>query len=217
MKLWYDKPARFWHEALPIGNGRMGGMVHGGITRELIQLNEDSVWSGKHLNRINPDAKENLPVIRKLIREGRVEEAQRLAMYALSGVPNSQRSYQTAGECCLQMHHGDEVQDYRRELELAEGISRVAYTVQGVRYIRESYVSYPENCMVMVLRTEDGTAFSFDCLLGRCHNATDEVEKVDEHTICFTVDGGQEGYPLLRRFARRQWAVSCVSSENTCL
>ena len=99
MKLWYDKPARFWHEALPIGNGRMGGMVHGGITRELIQLNEDSVWSGKHLNRINPDAKENLPVIRKLIREGRVEEAQRLAMYALSGVPNSQRSYQTAGEC----------------------------------------------------------------------------------------------------------------------
>ena len=96
----------------------------------------------------------------------------------LSGVPNSQRSYQTAGECCLQMHHGDEVQDYRRELELAEGISRVAYTVQGVRYIRESYVSYPENCMVMVLRTEDGTAFSFDCLLGRCHNATDEVEKV---------------------------------------
>ena len=193
MKLWYDKPARFWHEALPIGNGRMGGMVHGGITRELIQLNEDSVWSGKHLNRINPDAKENLPVIRKLIREGRVEEAQQLAMYALSGVPNSQRSYQTAGECCLQMHHGDEVQDYRRELELAEGISRVAYTVQGVRYIRESYVSYPENCMVMVLKTEDGTAFSFDCLLGRCHNATDEVEKVDEHTICFTVDGGQEG------------------------
>ena len=68
-----------------------------------------------------------------------------------------------------------------------------AYTVQGVRYIRESYVSYPENCMVMVLKTEDGTAFSFDCLLGRCHNATDEVEKVDEHTICFTVDGGQEG------------------------
>lgn len=61
MKLWYDKPACFWHEALPVGNGRIGGMVHGGIERELIQLNEDSIWSGKHLNRNNPDAKENLP------------------------------------------------------------------------------------------------------------------------------------------------------------
>ena len=128
MKLWYDKPACFWHEALPVGNGRIGGMVHGGIERELIQLNEDSIWSGKHLNRNNPDAKENLPVIRKLIREGRVEEAQQLAMYALSGTPNSQRSYQTAGECYLQMHHGNEVQDYRRELELTTGVSSVSYT-----------------------------------------------------------------------------------------
>ena len=92
MKLWYDKPARFWHEALPIGNGRMGGMVHGGITRELIQLNEDSVWSGKHLNRINPDAKENLPVIRKLIREGRVEEAQRSQVCPIPSVPIRRRA-----------------------------------------------------------------------------------------------------------------------------
>lgn len=193
MKLWYDKPACFWHEALPIGNGRMGGMVHGGITREVIQLNEDSVWSGKHLNRINPDAKENLPVIRRLIREGRVEEAQQLALYALSGTPNSQRSYQTAGECYLLMHHGNEVQDYRRELELETGISSVSYTAQGVRYLRKTYVSYPENCMVMVLKTADGTPFSFDCLLGRCHNAADEVEKADAHTVCFAVDGGQDG------------------------
>ncbi len=114
-------------------------------------------------------------------------------MYALSGTPNSQRSYQTAGECYLQMHHGNEVQDYRRELELTTGVSSVSYTAQGVRYLRETYVSYPENCMVMVLKTADGAPFSFDCLLGRCHNATDEVEKVDDHTICFAVDGGQGG------------------------
>ena len=56
MKLWYDKPAKYWHEALPVGNGRLGGMVFGKAGQEVIKINEDSVWSGKHLDRINPDA-----------------------------------------------------------------------------------------------------------------------------------------------------------------
>lgn len=193
MKLWYDRPARYWHEALPVGNGRLGGMAHGRAAEEMIQLNEDSIWSGKHLDRINPDAKENLPVIRRLIREGRVEEAQQLAMYALSGTPNSQRSYQTAGEWYLKMRHGADVKDYRRELDLETGIAGVSYTVDGVRYQRSLYASFPDQCMVMELKTQDDVPFSFDCLLGRCHNATDEAGKWAEDTIGFVVDGGKDG------------------------
>ena len=97
MKLWYQKPAECWNEALPVGNGRYGGMVFGNPKNEIIQINEDSIWSGKKLDRINPDAPKKLKEIRRLIREGKIEEAQELTLYALSGVPNSQRSYQTAG------------------------------------------------------------------------------------------------------------------------
>lgn len=97
MKLWYSSPARQWCEALPVGNGRLGGMVYGGCAHELIKLNEDSIWSGKALDRINPDALENLQKIREMLHDGQIEEAERLAMCALSGVPDSQRAYQPAG------------------------------------------------------------------------------------------------------------------------
>ena len=105
MKLWYQKPAECWSEALPVGNGRYGGMVFGNPQEEVIQINEDSIWSGKKLDRINPDAPKKLKEIRNLIRAGKIEEAQELTLYALSGVPNSQRSYQTAGECYIHMHN----------------------------------------------------------------------------------------------------------------
>lgn len=81
-----------------MGNGRLGGMVYGGCNHELIKLNEDSIWSGKALDRINPDALENLQKIREMLHDGRIEEAERLAMCALPGVPDSQRAYQPAGE-----------------------------------------------------------------------------------------------------------------------
>ena len=69
-KLWYDKPASLWQEALPVGNGTIGGMVFGGIGKERVQLNEDSIWNGRPIDRHNPDAKKYLPEIRKLLIEG---------------------------------------------------------------------------------------------------------------------------------------------------
>ena len=75
MKLWYRQPAERWPEALPVGNGRLGGMVFGRTKAEMIQLNEDSVWSGKPLNRVNPDAAKHLGKIRRMIREGQMEQA----------------------------------------------------------------------------------------------------------------------------------------------
>lgn len=193
MKLWYDKPAKYWHEALPVGNGRLGGMVFGKAGQEVIKINEDSVWSGKHLDRINPDAAEYLPQVRSLIREGRLEEAQRLAMYALSGTPNSQRAYQPAGECYLNMRHGGEVSEYSRWLELDTGTAGVRYRADGITYRREIFVSAPAGCLLMRIWTEEGAAFSFDCLLGRNHNCTDEVTGCGQDTVLFHVDAPEGG------------------------
>ena len=143
MKLWYRQPASQWCEALPTGNGRLGGMVFGKVKEEMIQLNEDSVWSGKPLNRINPDAAKYLDEVRRLLREGKPEEAERLAMYALSGTPNSERSYQTAGELYLNFHGQEQEEGYQRALDLETGVVSVDYMAGGVKYHREVISSWP--------------------------------------------------------------------------
>lgn len=193
MKLWYQKPAECWSEALPVGNGRFGGMVFGRPDQEMIQINEDSVWSGKKLDRINPDAREKLPQIRRLLRKGKIAQAQELTMYALSGVPNSQRSYQTAGECYIQMHGLGEITQYRRELDLEEGIARVQFVADGITYQREVIASAPAGCLAVRMTTKERVPFSFDCHLGRKHNFTDEVLREDGNLVYFQVDGGNDG------------------------
>lgn len=194
MKLWYRKPAERWPEALPVGNGRLGGMVFGRTKAEMIQLNEDSVWSGKPLNRINPDAAKHLGEIRRMIREGRMEQAERLSMYALSGTPNSQRAYQTAGELYLNFHGTGPEEKYQRELNLEEGIVSTDFTSMGCRYHREVFSSWPDQVLVVRLEAEEKGKLSFDCHLGRCHNWTHETGKEGEDTIWFLAgeeaDGG---------------------------
>ena len=115
LKLWYKKPANLyygWNEALPIGNGRLGAMVFGGVQRERIQLNEDSVWYGGPRDRNNPDALENLPKIRELIKSGKISEAERLAAIALSGVPEGQRHYEPLGDVFIEFDGHDHYRDY---------------------------------------------------------------------------------------------------------
>ena len=191
MKLWYQKPAECWSEALPVGNGRYGGMVFGNPQEEVIQINEDSIWSGKKLDRINPDAPKKLKEIRNLIRAGKIEEAQELTLYALSGVPNSQRSYQTAGECYIHMHNIDDITHYYRDLDLEEGIANVQFVSDGITYQREVIASAPAGCMAIHMTTKEGAPFSFDCHLGRKHNFTDEILREDGKMVRFLVDGGE--------------------------
>lgn len=193
MKLWYQQPAQSWNEALPIGNGRLGGMVFGDALKETIQLNEDSVWSGKKMDRINPDALSNLPVIRRLLRDGKPVEAQRLALYALSGTPNSQRAYQSAGECMLGFYGIDEIENYSRELDLENGVAGVCFSSRGVTYHREILASYPDNCMAIHLWSEGKVPFSFDCLLGRNRNFSDEVSTQDNNSVHFIVNAAEGG------------------------
>lgn len=183
MRLYYDEPAKKWEEALPVGNGRLGAMALMNPESEVIYLNEDSIWSGRPINRINPDAKENLPEIRKLLREGKIREAERLSLLALSGTPNSERNYEPAGELQIQFKGQAKAKDYKRELDLETGIVTAEYTISGKKYRRQLFSSFPGQVLVMSLETEEDaenrkqpdTAISCTMRFERFHNKTDEV------------------------------------------
>ncbi|CAG7635467.1 glycoside hydrolase N-terminal domain-containing protein [Paenibacillus allorhizosphaerae] len=154
MSIWFKQPAGKWDEALPIGNGRLGGMVFGHPSRERIQLNEDTVWYGGPRDRNNPDALENLPEIRRLLFDGKLKEAHRLAELAFSGTPNSQRHYMTAGDLLLFMDGQREAADYSRSLDLETAVVSTAYECGGVRYKRETFASYPDGIIAMRIEAD---------------------------------------------------------------
>lgn len=202
MKLWYEQPAGKWEEALPIGNGRLGAMMCGAVTNETIWLNEDSVWSGKSINRINPDAKENLPKVRNLIREGKIPEAEESAQLTLCGTPNSQRSYEPAGELYICFKETGEVRNYRRELDLDNGVAGVSYEIGKTRYERKMIASYPDQALALHMEAQGPDDLRFVCRLERCHNRLDEVCARGD-SLWFRVDGG-EGISFLAYLTVRQ-------------
>jgi alpha-L-fucosidase 2 len=167
MKLVYRQPAKDWNEALPIGNGRLGAMMFGTVQTEHLQLNEDSVWYGEPVDRNNPDALANLPKIRELIFNGKISEAERLAKFALSGTPESQRPYQTMGDLFLQFSQNGEAQAYERTLDLNTAITSVQYTTGGVTFRRECFASMPDQVIVLRLEADRPGCLSFTAALRR--------------------------------------------------
>ena len=171
MNIFYNAPASTWNDALPLGNGFMGAMMFGGTALERIQLNEDSVWSGNFRDRTNPDARETLAEVRRLLREGHITEATRLSEMGLAGCPDKQRHYEPL--CDLQLYcgaEGDDIclqakrdlshmpdmrrfdgeyQDYRRELDLTRGIHALSYKKGGLEIRREAFISFPDRVMVI--------------------------------------------------------------------
>ena len=140
-RLWYDQPAQTWTQALPIGNGVMGGMVFGIPAVEHIQLNEETIWAGQPNNVVNPNAKEALPKVRQLIFEGKYKEAQDLAnaqVMPRAVDKNMGMPYQPFGDLYIAMPGHASYTDYERWLDLDNGKSVVRYTVDGVQYERET-------------------------------------------------------------------------------
>lgn len=167
-KIKFDKPAGNWNEALPIGNGKLGGMVFGNPYIERIQLNEDSVWFGGKQERHNPSAKEKLPEIRKLIMEGKIREAEELCSFALSGTPEEQRHYECLGNLYIEfMGRETNYTDYERELDICKAVARTSFTMGGVKYTREIITSFPQNIMAIHLSADKPGSLSFHAQLGR--------------------------------------------------
>jgi len=147
--LWYTQPAAKWTEALPIGNGRMGAMVFGGVFDERIQFNEDTLWTGQPHDYANPDAKKELPKIRQLLLDGKNKEAGQLAKAKFLGNPSRQKAYQPFGDLHLHFAGSGETTNYRRELDLDSALARVSFSVGGVSFKREAFASYPDNVVVL--------------------------------------------------------------------
>ncbi|KRG11959.1 hypothetical protein ACA29_12645 [Lederbergia galactosidilytica] len=195
-KLWYKQPAQNWNEALPIGNGRLGGMVFGEVVAEQIQLNEDSVWYGGPRDRHNPDAICYLPEVRKLLSEGRLKEAEKLAALAFPGLPSSQRHYEPLGDLLIDFQHNEQdYTSYRRELDLQKGLVRVQYTVGHVQYQREIFSSYPDQVMIIRLTASEKRSISFMTHFdrGKTRNL-DDMEPVSLDSLVMRgITGGKEG------------------------
>jgi alpha-L-fucosidase 2 len=153
LSLWYRSPAPTWTEALPVGNGIQGGMVFGGIDQEIVCLNENTLWAGGPYDPANPKALAILPQVRKLLFEGKYAEGQALAAQML-GTPSRQMPYQPVGDLLLSFPGITTVENYRRDLNLATGVSTTRYTVNGTTYTRELFASHPDNVLVMRIRAE---------------------------------------------------------------
>lgn len=162
LKLWYDKPADLWVEALPLGNGRIGAMVFGDPCHEELQLNEETVWCGSPYNNSNFKAKEALPEIRSLIFAGKNQEAQNLAGPAICSTGSNGMPYQTVGSLRLDFDGIKEVTRYYRDLDLEKAVATVRFESEGVEYTRESFVSFADDLLMIRLSASRKGMISFN-------------------------------------------------------
>jgi len=169
--LWYTTSAANWNEALPIGNGRLGAMVFGGLNDERLQLNEDSVWAGQKMDRVNPAAAQAIPEVRRLLAAGRFAEAEALADKAIISVPRRMPPYQPLGDLLLQFKVSGEFSDYRRELDLDAAIARVTFRVDGATFTREVLSTAVDQVIIVRLTASRRGALSFSATMGRERDA----------------------------------------------
>ena len=157
-KLWYNAPATVWEEALPIGNGRIGAMVYGNPLQEVYQLNEESIWSGYPQDWNNPKAANALPQVREAVDRGDYAKASELWKANAQG-PYTARYLPMANLMLDQLTRG-EARNLYRELNISNALSTVTYEADGVKYRRTSFISYPDQVMVIKIAADRPQAVS---------------------------------------------------------
>ncbi|KAH8891237.1 hypothetical protein GQ53DRAFT_866038 [Thozetella sp. PMI_491] len=170
LRLWYSTPASLWNDSLPIGNGRLGGMVRGVVATELISLNEDSVWSGGPLDRLNPDASATLDVVRPLLLQGQISDATFESNLGLTGLPSSMREFMPAGDLQIAFQGQSSATQYERWLDLSDGTAGVYYKAGSVTYKREFLASTPAGVMGIRLTASVPGSLSFFIKIQRPSN-----------------------------------------------
>jgi alpha-L-fucosidase 2 len=188
LSLWYRQPAQTWTEALPIGNGKIGAMVFGGVNEERLQLNEGTLWAGGPYDPVNPEAKAALPEIRELIFDEKYNAAAKLIGAKFMAKPLKQMPYQTVGDLLLTFPVSTNAENYRRELNLADATASVSFTENGVRYLREVFASAPDKLIVVRLTADHAGKISFVAGMRTPMAAAVEVDSKD--TLVMRGNGG---------------------------
>jgi alpha-L-fucosidase 2 len=176
LTLFYTNAAVKWTEALPIGNGRLGAMIFGGVGREQLQLNEATLWAGGPYDPDNTNALAALPEVRKLVLAGHYDEASQLISSKMMAVPLRQMPYQTLGDLWLDFGTNAPVENYRRELDLDSAVASVSYSVNGVRFKREIFSSPVDQVIVIHLTADQPGRISFSASLATPQKASTVVE-----------------------------------------
>lgn len=167
--LWYDQPANKWTAGLPLGNGRLMAVVQGGIEKETIQLNDDTLWTGQPTERDKAGGAKYLDQARQLMFEGAYFESEKLIQERMQGLVLSMgmSTYQTAGDLKLNFKHAGKATNYRRELDLCTAIAKVSYDVDGATFTREVFISPIDQTLVVHLTCNQPGKISLDAGLTR--------------------------------------------------
>ncbi|HEY0947524.1 MAG TPA: glycoside hydrolase family 95 protein [Opitutaceae bacterium] len=225
--VWLDAPAQYFFEASPLGNGRLGATVFGGVQEERVVLNEHGMWSGSPQEADRPDAHQALPEIRRLLLEGRNHEAEALvnANFTCAGEGSGRGAganvpygcYQTLGDLLLTFTDpaaAHPITNYRRELDLKEAVVRVTYEQDGVRHTREAFVSKPAEAIVIRFTASHPGRLSFGARFARPERAAVETVGSDGLRMHGQLNDGHNGTNGVRYAARLQVVASGGSVET---
>lgn len=220
LKLWYERPAAEWTEALPIGNGRLGGMVYGGTVGsndkskfaldERIQFNEDTFWAGQPYDPNRPEAWKYLNEVRRLIFEEKLAEAHMLLDREMMGQPRGQMPYQPVGDLQLRFPKlaGKSISNYRRELDLRKAVATTTYTVDGVQFTQQIFSSAADQVIVVKLSADRSAQINVDASFASPHEspsisspASDELSLTVQGRAHNGVAGGLRCHARLRVIA----------------
>jgi alpha-L-fucosidase 2 len=207
LSLWYRAPAsdrpldeprstgqganQEWVRALPVGNGRLGAMVFGGVVHERLQLNEDTLWAGRPYDPVNPEAREAVPEVRRLLTAGQYREAASLVSGKVMAKPLAQMPYQTLGDLALTFPQIASVENYRRVLDLATATARVSYMSSGVAFEREVFASKPHQVIVVRLTANRPGQISFEARMQTPQRAS--IDASDGDLVMRGVNGDGRG------------------------
>ena len=190
--LWYREPAQKWEEALPVGNGRLGAMVHGGVRDEVLQLNESSVWSGQAYYTPKPAMKDNLPRLKELLFAGNYADAESLVQRTMTATPDPRYgSYKPLADLRIlfDLPAGTPTV-YRRQLDLDSAIAETTFTLGGAIYTRQVFASAPAQLIAVRLSANRPGLIGFRATLGRDKDSKTTFDGLDRIVLKGETDNG---------------------------
>jgi alpha-L-fucosidase 2 len=217
LTLWYTQPADKWIKALPVGNGRLGAMIFGQPQKERLQLNDVTVWSGNpQPDADRKDAYKSLPELRRLIREGQYDQAEKFANQNFNGPAPYNASYQTLGDLNFEFQlPAGEVTDYRRSLDIAQAVAKVEFKAGDIKFEREIFSSAPDAALVQHFNADKKGALSFTMQLTRVEKAQTRFDEKTNTLIMTGNTGSTLGYEVHARILAKGGKVTGTNAQLT--